>query len=233
METEQAEHFYTPPFLTVLCALSAMSFIMAIIYWLWRARHNDARDLHGFGQTIWRFQIYSALAVTFIFLINNIYESLRTSFTQGITFGPELIVFGGAGMLFAFHCHREGAPIFVSILQEVKKIIFLVLACLAGWILTLATGWVLGMTLYGLYTVVGGNTGDIGFIVPLLTGFLWIVPFYVLYRCVPEEKPKFYDLLWPLVFAYLMVLVPLQIQYTANSSEWQDIKTAKPPLKSA
>lgn len=233
METPQAEPFFIPPFLMVLCMMSAMSFMLGAAYWLWRKGREGESFQAGLDQIVWRFQFYSALAVIAVFTVLNLLFTMRAGSSEEIVIGPEAFVLFFSGALFAFHCHREGTPILPAMTREIKRIGLPVLAVLTGWFVTLVVGWSLGALLYRLYMASDGKTGDIGILAPMITGALWMAPLYALYRRWESPEVKFHDVLWPLVFAYLVLLVPLQIEHTVGSPEWFELKAARPPLKSA
>lgn len=90
--------------------------------------------------------------------------------------------------------------------------------CLVGWVVTIVSGFV-------LFTF----TGDLTFAV-FFAGLLWLSPIFVFYRRKCAEK-KVYNYMWPVLMAYLILLLPLLVQKNINTDEWKERQYARPLRK--
>ncbi len=182
-----AETIIFPPLLYLICALSAMSFVVAAGLWFYGARDT------AFNRSVWRGQIHG-----FVWAM-----ILSVALGQSFDILGEVIV-----LILALIFGRKH-------IQE--NLIFGGL-CMAGWCATLGSGFVLF-----------AFTGDLTLAV-FFAGLLWLVPILGFYRERRAEE-KVYNYLWPILCAYLILLLPLMIQKNVNTEEWQERKYARPLRK--
>lgn len=176
-----------PPLLYLICAMSAMSFVVASGFWFLRWPE------YSFQRSIWMGQIHGFVWAMIL----------------SIALGQSFQIFGEIVVLVL--------AIALGYRHVWDTLIFGGL-CLVGWFITLGFGFVLFML-----------SGDLLMSV-FVSGLLWLAPVFVLYR-VRSVDDKVYNYLWPVLFAYFVLLVPLMIQKNVNTEEWQERKYSRPLRK--
>jgi len=231
------ENFQMPPLFFILCAMSAMAFVVSSYIWLWRVYRGE-KPKRDFISSVWMAQfpafLFSAVVSLCVGLYDYIYAGIRPSI-----FGECLILCAMFALLFFIPV--ASVDTFGKRIRFVLSRLFHVLSfgflCLIGWGVTVGVGFFLSMVLRIIFVM---NIDDFQVMAFFVTGLMWIAPIVLLYREIlksPDRLPfldKFgiRNYLWPMLAAYFILLVPFLIQNIANSKEWHEMKNKK-PIKTA
>lgn len=181
------EPIILPLLLYIICALSAISFVVSSGLWFYKKQENSFQKEILIGQAqgfVWAMIISIALGQSFDIIGEVLVLGVALFF--GYKYIQETLIFGGL--------------------------------CFIGWIITAFVG-----------TVLFFLSGDLTFAV-FVAGLLWLAPVFVFYRRMPADK-KVYNFLWPVMCAYLVLLLPLMIQKNINTDEWKERQYARPLRK--
>ena len=228
--------YHTPPLLMIFCAMSAMTFIVAALGWVVIAGiTKDSSDVKSLGFFIWYAQILNLTVIMAFSAFVTVYDSL--SGYGDITVIGEVLVLALILCAYIIYGHKTKTSIFKGIWKRIKNSALLVLFCLGAWGVTLAFGWSLGAL---LYIVTGPNPSqDLGILAPFITGMMWNAPILIFYLYFKKqekvsshlENVKLHNVLWPVLLAYLVLILPLFIQHVANSDHWREMQASKPLTK--
>ncbi len=220
-----------PTLLYLLCAMSAMAFLLSAYIWLWRAAYGENKL--DFKPSIYRGQLYSLLNVMVLSIVFGGYD--RIFYGSDLHIGGEVFV-----LLLAFvyvYAKAGGGSRVSFVLIWVKRLFSFGAFCIFGWVLTLSFGLLISYALGGLgfisLEVIDPN-------VVFIVGLLWVVPIIILYIKIiqnPDRKTVlggrgFHKFLWPVLMAYMVLLFPLLMQQISVSEKWRDMKNEK-PMRSA
>lgn len=226
MDNLQDNAFHVPALFMFLCCFAAASFLLATYFWLWRAGRVKAdEDLPSLWSYITAFQYYGFLSVMVLSCILGAYDYLSADkplvvYAEVFVLAAAMVVAlcrGGTGLLF----------------KLMRRVFLSFLASCSFWIVSIGIGWVIGNGLYALYSSFA-TIEDFSIIAVLCVGVAWIVPIFVMYRCLSTEQRrgvKFYNVLMPVLLAYIMLLIPLFVQQTANSPQWQKMMHSSRPVR--
>lgn len=231
----QTAEFFLPPLFVVFCAMMAIGFVATACRWLWLLGQGEDRVPADFTSYVWREQFRLVVGVSAVSLVFNSYLFERGNADFPLVEAGFLIM---SGAFFMVQAKRNCGDVLRRFYIEVLEITFLLLMCVLGWVFTFFVGWCLAGFLSFSGVVLAQDARMVGAVAVLLG---WAACVFVFYYAVPKAQRssevvghrKIHDFLWPLMFAYLMLLLPLQIQHVAVSKEWQDIKHAKPSLRRA
>jgi len=215
------DSFQLPPLLYILCAMSAIAFVTSVSLWMWNAYRTESNLSSDFSSAIWQGQKYSIFVVMIISIVFALYNFWLSKAVPYILGEMMILLIGG---YLAYN--REG------LLLHIKKMLAFGCLCLIGWGLTIAVGYVLGVFLSFIPTF---SDQDFGIVIVFITGLLWNMPTLYWGRKILRDAPKIpvlkgrspYTYLWPVMLAYLVLLVPLLAQMVVNSEEWQDFQKPK------
>lgn len=215
--------FQLPPLLYILCAMSAMAFVTSASLWMLNAYRLEKRALPKFSDAVWRGQRYSIFCVMIISIILSFYDHFSSNTSVQI-WGEIIILLAGLYMAYTKN----------ALFQQIQSTFMFGCFCLSGWGLTFVIGYVLSLILSIVPTF---SSEDFTIILIFVTGLLWNAP--ILYwgrkilmdgqkRAVLKgQSPHTY--LWPVMLAYLVLLVPFTAQEVVNSDGWKDMKKPKAP----
>ncbi len=120
--------------------------------------------------------------------------------------------------------------------QEAFRTVLQVFLCLAGWVISISFG-------VFVFYIVQMVTGDPASAIPaaaFLTGGMWVLIVLYFFSSIKNgldnipdvmDNIKPYDLLWPLILAFMLLLVPMLLQDIGNSENFHEMMEAKPPLR--
>ncbi len=205
-----------PVLLYVLCAMSAMGFIVAAYHWFWLVWRGKSEVIPGFSSYVWQGQAYGFVFAMIVSIFAGFYDYLAA--------GEAFNIIGEVAVLalaLGFAWRRTGEMFGFGML------------CLLGWGLTVAFGGLVWLVLKAISVM---NSQDFVVSVVFLSGLVWSIPILFLYGKILTDarvRPalggqKFYMFLWPVLLAYLVLLVPLMVQQSVNSPEWREYKYVKP-----
>lgn len=204
-----------------------MAFMVSATRWLWRAaRSTEAQT--NFNTYIWADQILNLFFVCLVSIVLFAIDIFQSNPTSPIY--VEVIALA-LGTIANFKLSPEHK--LRSVITFYVRVITLGALCLIGWAITAGIAYSL---VFILKTIMVMNHNDYFLIAFMITGALWCAPPMLLYRKIlhtEELRPNlkgnsFNKFLWPLLFAYLSLLIPLLAQDIANSEKWRKMTNAKP-----
>ncbi len=218
-----------PTLLYILCAMSAMAFLVSAYLWLWRGLYG--KNELEFNPSIYRGQIYSLLNVMVLSIAFGSYDYFF--FKRELHISAEVVVLLSALAYAYINIKSIEGRRFRAVLGLIVKVFSFGLFCVLGWVITV----IIGMALMYLFDIL--NVPLVGNIDPnivFITGLLWNVPiliFYIKLLKNPDKKEvvrlsAFHKFLWPVLMAYIILLFPLLIQQISTSETWQQMKNEKP-----
>lgn len=220
-----AEPYLVPPLLFLICAMSAMAFVISSYRWMWCIlRAPDSVDVE-FGDSVMNGQKQALICAMFLSIGVGFYDFFVSQMPLRLVGEIGLLVISGILIFNKVKTVR-------GVLGALKHALIFGALCLFGWGATLAVGVILSFVLKLIPTV---TSAEYDVLVVFITGLLLNVPILFLgYKILGDSKaqPRLkgkspHTFLWPIMFAYLVLLVPLMIQDTANSEEWHEMKRAK------
>lgn len=226
---DQPDTYHTPVLLYLVCAMSAMSFVVSAYLWLWRAYKGGAAvSDKGFEFSIWYGQ---ALCFVFAMIL-----SILIGLYDVYIYAQPLKIYGELFILVAFcvlsYALGKGDRA-RHMLRAVGQMLWLGLLCVFGWLTTIGFGLIV-LELLKLVSVMERTELDVSAV--FFSGLLWNVPvLWMYYKVLYNSKARgalrgrgFYKFLWPILFAYVAILIPLLIQDFSNSEAWHEMTHAKP-----
>ncbi len=220
--------YQVPALFYILCAMSAMAFITCSAGWFVRALRSDSEYVGSFSLYIWAGQAKNFLFVLIISIVVGVYDYFLVG--QPVYIMGEVSILCCVYLYFFLRHKRSRAA---RVMSFTKSYLLLGLGCLVGWGITVGFGFVL-MTVLQLVSAI--NSADFFVMVIFITGMLWNAPVLMLYQKVLKDAGRrsvlegqgFHKFLWPVLLAYLILLIPLMIQQKVDSEEWQEMLRAKP-----
>ena len=218
-----------PTLLYLLCAMSAMAFLVSSYQWLWRVATQPQDEYPIFEQTLKRGQYFTFLAVMVLSIIIGTYNHILYDTKLSIV-GEILVLVAAFG--YAYALSKEEKKI-GAVIMLAKGVSLYMVFCALGWLLTFALGASL-THFFNLFGLMGPTVLHPQ--VVFITGLMWNVPIILLYIVITrnaERKQRlqgyaFHKFLFPVFLAYTVLLVPLLIQQISVSEEWQQMKHEKP-----
>ncbi|MDH5722786.1 MAG: hypothetical protein OEY94_05645 [Alphaproteobacteria bacterium] len=222
----------TPPLLIIFCAMSAMTFIIAAIGWIFSAGFEEGEG-KSLRFTIWKAQLLNFVAIMIFSVFVTMHDSMFYQVDANII--GEIVAMTVILIGFAFHCIRNKKNIFVGLWKSFKSMVMVVLMSLGGWGFSIVFYWSIGILLVsGLGT---HRVDELMIVPPFVTGLVWNVPiiwayFYYKNKNTDAElaSKKLHNLLWPVLLAYIVMIIPLFIQHVTQSESWQEWQHSKPPI---
>lgn len=223
MNELQNDAFHVPALFVFLCCFAAAAFLLGTYFWLWRAgRVAHEEKFPSLWSDIAAFQYYSFLSVVVLSCVMGVYDY--------VVAGENLAIYAEGVILFlamAAAFFRAGAA---RLLRLIRSVFMFFIAVCGFWVISIAAGWLIFHGLYAVYSSFA-PLESFSVVAVLCVGVAWIAPIFLLYRrlSTPQRRGvKFYQCLMPVMLAYLMLILPLFIQQTANSQKWHDLTHAKP-----
>lgn len=219
--------FQVPLIFRALCYLGGMALFLSELVWLWRQSGPGAtgktRTLPGTA-ALWTLRLLAALAIVSLLAM---LSGLRPV-THSYELFPELALLALIGAVFFLVCRKRGEGArnaLKNLPREALKALGVLSAALAGWAVSIALGW----SVFQGIAVFAAPPWVAIFII----GLLWNAPLIALFFKIRnhESAPKFHDLLWPVLLAYLLIMLPDFAEHLANSDKIQDLLNAPPPLR--
>lgn len=222
---DYSDTYHTPTLLYLICALSAMSFVVCTYRWLWQANRGSGGK---FETAIWRGQVIGFLFVMILSILIGLYDFYVSARPIQI-YGECLILGAFFALSFAVgKSNRVRRVLFVA-----REVFVLGGLCLVGWAITIGSGLLIAEILK-LVSVIERADFDVAVI--FLAGALWNVPIlWGYYRVLHNTDRRsalqgmgFHKFLWPVLLAYIVILIPLMMQDISNSEKWHEMQNAKP-----
>jgi hypothetical protein len=237
MESPAPPPFFLPPFFTVFCILAAMTMVVAPIVWI-RKCYSEAPPAHDLGREVLIRQFRTlAIVLVLSFLINlwRLAEGSPKASVTGLL--PELLLLAFMGWRYLTHTKGTGLPKGQRLGAEARRVLRQFGLCLAGWAATFGVG----AGVYWAFLLVTKNDEVSVTAAGFAAGIFWIVAVTVAYFFkrppvdrLPEQmrRVKSYDLLWPVMLAYILLLAPMTMQEIGNSEKFHEMMHSKrPPRK--
>lgn len=236
MNEEAAVTFYAPALFVVFFVMAAMALVIAPISWI--IKSCSARPpAHDPRQEVMLFQLRNLAGMLFLSLLANLWRVVRGA-AGPLDFVPEAALLGLMLWRFLARPHGQEQTPAQRVWPEVLRIAAQFAMCLAGWAVTFAAGFSFYLASLAL------RPGD-GYAAAMgagfLTGGLWIgavaAAFFLFKARAPDPAEamkgyKVHDLLWPVMLAFVALLVPLVVQDFGNSKDFQEMMYSKrPPRK--
>ena len=222
----------TPPLLVIFCAMSAMTFVIAAIGWIFSAgfAENEGRSLR---LTIWKAQLLNFVAILIFSIFVTMHDAMYYQSNGNLT--GEIAAMAVIFIAFAFYCIRNKKNIFGGLWKSFKSMVMVVLMSLGGWGFSIAFYWGIAVLLIsGLGT---HRADELMVVPPFVTGLVWNVPIIWAYFYYKDKKTaselstqKLHNLLWPVLLAYVVMIIPLFMQQITHSKAWQEWQNSKPPI---
>lgn len=226
---DSPDAYHTPTLLYLICVMSAMSFVVCAYRWLWQA-NRGAASVSGntFEISVWRGQVLSFLFVMILSILIGLYDFY--------VYAQPIQIYGEALILGAFFAlsFAVGAPDRLRCVGFVaREVLVLGGLCLVGWAVTIGSGLVFAEILK-LVSVIERANFDV--VVIFMAGALWNIPVLRGYYRVLHNRDRrsalqgkgFHKFLWPVLLAYIVVLIPLMMQDISNSEKWHEMQNSKP-----
>ncbi|MCB9977011.1 MAG: hypothetical protein H6858_05400 [Rhodospirillales bacterium] len=239
MDGPAPEPFYLPPFFSAFCVLAAMTMVVAPIVWVRRC-YSARPPAHDLGREVFILQFRLLAAVLFLSFILNLVRLAVTGGSVHLSFYnllPELLLLGFMGWRYLKHTQdTKGAP-GTRLLTEAGRILRVFALCLLGWAVTFAVGLIVLQVSLPVTHDPEASMVAAGF----AAGTSWVLAVTVAYyyrrpalESLPEQAKRYksYDLLWPVMLAYILLLAPMLMQEIGNSDKFHEMMFSKrPPRK--
>lgn len=226
----EADTYQVPTLIYIFCVMSAMAFVVSGTVWMLRAYRTGQAPAQSYSDSVLEGQQDSFFCVIALSLFVGFYDYLFA--------GEPLKIFGEISVLILacayllYRVRRQGLNVVLTIRQSLRRALVFGGLCLLGWALTVAFGFVLWQVLSLLSAI---NANDIVTVIVFLTAGMWVLPIMMLgYKILRRDdaRPALqgkspHTFLWPVLLAYLILLVPLMVQQTANSDDWKMYRNAK------
>lgn len=228
-ETTATELIYqAPSSMYIFFWMAGIAFVVSATRWLFVASRTPNIQQTNFVTHIWKDQIFNLFFVCIFSITLGILNYIFSEPTPPI-YGEVFILTLGTATAFTLSPEQR---IRGTLCFYIRTITFGIL-CLIGWGITVATAF--GIQ-YLLKIVILMSHNDYFLITFMVTGGLWCAPPMLLYKKIlysEELRPNlkgnaFHKFLWPLLFAYLSLLIPLLVQEIANSEKWRRMTNVKP-----
>lgn len=235
MDGNSGADFEFPLLLTIWMMFSAMGFVVASLFWFRRALKCGVDVAPPYAVSVWTGQ-----GLVFIWIV---VISVATQLTGLQPASPRALVIEAGGLmtliliLWVRIPAQQRSP--SAVVRLCARFVGFGCACLVGWVMTLALGGMIwAVSVFGIAMT---TAGAVSFAV-LVAGGLWILPVMVLYRRLRLQDKnadeaahtgvgRFYQYLWPVLCAYLVLWLPLVIHQKVTSPEWQMGQYEKPVRK--
>ncbi|GJL86216.1 MAG: hypothetical protein DHS20C02_19910 [Micavibrio sp.] len=227
---EAAISFQTPVILMGFCYLSGMAMFLAALFWQWRVYRGDM-DIGTLRVTVgfWLLRILTAITLA------SLAYMMFTKPDSPMVLVPEIsLLFFISALYMMARADKNLVGVLKDLPFELLKTVGVTFACLIGWAVSLALGW-------SVFEVVGKLPGNVDGIAVVVIGLLWNAPLLLLYLGIQAKSKtgevflpeglKFYKLLWPVLAAYILLVLPEFIELVANAPKIRDMMQAGPPLQ--
>ncbi len=219
--------FQAPMIFRALCYLSAMGVFAAEIVWLFNRAYRD-KNAGSLKECVTNWFMRILVACAFLSLAHMALGQREIPHISMIF--PELSILCLIGALSLLPIKERPLPWSDIISKRLPggllTVFIALLTCCALWTLAFATGWV-AVTLLSYFGL------------PLwmpffLAGILWNTPLVFLYlKAVGQERLnglKFHELLWPVLLAYLLVMLPDIAEHIGNHPRVLQMMDPSPPI---
>lgn len=213
MEEQVSQFYQAPPLLFLICIFSALSFVSSAWFWLFSGWKSNA----GFMPYVWVRQGRAFIFVMILSLVLGAYDSLV--YHNVFHWKAEAVII----LLWLYiRSYHEGHS-FKSMISIFNKSLYQGGACFLMAVITIGIAYS-AFLLSGVF--------EIAVIASMGIWGLLIIPLYFHLKknngLDGMIRKSVHHYLWPVLLAYFVLMIPLQMQQVANSDKWQDMKRAKP-----
>jgi hypothetical protein len=213
---------YKAPFmLMALCYLGGMAVLVALVFWLGRLALGYGNTL-SLRETIalWLIRVLAALAIV------SLGRMIWLGPENKLTLLPEAATLLLLAALFLITQKQKG---FIGLAVEISKCFVVVFSAIVGW----AVSALVTILLFQIFSIFHAPP----WMAMFTAGILWNVLagglYMHAYRKNRTGKLKFYQILWPVLLAYALVMIPGSLESTANSPKVREIMQASPRMQRA
>lgn len=226
----EADTYQVPALVYIFCVMSAMAFVVSGTLWMWRAYKSGDVPKQSYTDAVFEGQQDSFFCVIVLSLLVGFYDHFFAGEPLKIFGEITVLILACAYLFYKVRSQKLSVSnIWGGSLQRVLAFAGL---CFAGWGATIAFGFVIWSVLSVVSVM---NATDMVTVVVFLTAGAWVCPIIMLgYKILKknEARPALkgkspHTFLWPVLLAYLILLVPLMVQQTANSDDWKMYRNAK------
>lgn len=218
-----------PTLLIAICMMSAMAFVMSTYRWMWAILKNDPYPDRDLKADIIIGQAQALIFSMFVSILVGVYDYVAADRPLRLT-GEAIVL-----IVTAFFAYRAGRSL-GGVIRFFASVFAFGLLCLIGWVVTIAIG---AIVYFGAGSVAVVSRGDLDVMIVFIAGLAWNAPIFLLAHKIRKTPGKIAAIngksaiayLWPILFAYVVLLVPLAVQSHVNSEEWQKMKHVKPIRK--
>lgn len=224
-----SDTYQTPALMFVICAMSAMAFVVCSYRWLCQSgKVSEIILSHGFERSIWQGQVVAFMFVMVVSIFIGLFDFY--AYERPIQIYGELIILT---FFFTVIFLLDKSYSIFSVLRAVREIMCLGLLCVLWWLVTVGFGLLIAQPLK-LISVIDHENFNV--IVIFISGALWNVPvLWGYYSLLHNSESRgalkdkgVHKFLWPVLLAYMVLLVPLVTQDMVNSDEWNETRNIKP-----
>lgn len=235
-DAADAVTFYAPALFVLFFVMAAMALVIAPISWIYKSCSADP-PAHDPQREVIVFQLRNLAGMLFLSLLFNVWRFLGGVPEGFLAFLPETLLLSFLVWRFLVHTRGQAGSPQSRLWRESARIALQFGLCLIGWAVTFAAGFSIYLVSLALQPGDGQSAATAS---GLLIGGLWIGTvvaafFYFKARAPdPAEAMKGYkvhDLLWPVMLAFVALLVPLMVQDFANSKDFHEMMHSKRPPK--
>ena len=216
----------------VFCVLAAMTMVVAPIVWIRRC-YSSAPPAHDLGHEVLILQLRTlAVVLVLSFLINLWRLGAGSPNVNGLSLLPEVLMLAFMAWRYVRLTREQGGEASQRLRAEAWRVLQQFGLCLTGWAATFG----LGAGVYQLFFLATQSDEISVTAAGFAAGIFWIVAVilaYFLKRPPAERLPehirrvKSYDLLWPVMLAYMLLLAPMTMQEIANSEKFHEMMHSK------
>ncbi|MGH1455949.1 MAG: hypothetical protein ACRBDI_04140 [Alphaproteobacteria bacterium] len=231
-ETSAEILYQAPASMYVLFWMAGMAFVVSATRWLIHIIKSPNSPRAEFKTHIWSDQILNIFFVCVLSIVIGFYDHHYYGLPINIMGECSLLALGTIGIFIASKTNAMHA-----VSQFYIRFLSFGLLCLIGWSITAAAAYLFH---YGLKATTIMSHDDYLLVSFMMTGILWCAPILILYKKIIRHNDLrqhlngsgFNKFLWPILLAYLTLLLPLMMQEIANSENWRKM-TNKKPLRAA
>lgn len=224
-----SDTYQTPALLYIVCAMSAMAFVVCSFRWLLHVgKTMTSMSNRGFERSVWQGQVSIFMFVMVVSIFIGLYDFY--SYGRPIQVYGELLILS---LFFSIVFLLGKSKDTICLVRAVREIMFLGFMCALGWLVTVGAGLFITQLLK-LVSVIERDNFYV--VVIFISGALWNIPvLWGYYKILHNSNRRgslkgrgFHKFLWPILLAYMVVLIPLVAQDIANSEEWHKMHNVKP-----
>ena len=219
---DAVDMFQAPLILRMLCYLAGMAVFLCEGIWLGRLAYGRGSVLSlRECVVLWCVRIVTATALLSLGGMLMQIEALAGK----VLLLPEIFIVLLAVAFYHMMFRRSGHHSFKALvraaLAEILKIAGLLLLTVAGWAVLIALGWAMFLILQPGFAI---------FIIGLLANGSLVFLYFRAVKREPGRTLEFQKLLWPVLLAYILLMLPDLTEQLGNSEKIRQMMDPSPPL---